>query len=144
MKEQNFSNHKRYVIGYHGITVLMLVIFLLLAIHNVYVSFKTKTDMRYAIMFLLICFILISVYYYLRAFALKAQDRAIKAEENLRHYILTGKLLDTKLSFSQIAALRFSPDDEFVELSQKAAKENLKSIDIKKLIKEWKSDNERV
>ena len=95
-------------------------------------------------LFLLICFILISVYYYLRAFALKAQDRAIKAEENLRHYILTGKLLDTKLSFSQIAALRFSPDDEFVELSQKAAKENLKSIDIKKLIKEWKSDNERV
>jgi hypothetical protein len=33
-----------------------------------------------------------------RMFALKAQDRAIRAEENLRHFVITGKLLDPRLT----------------------------------------------
>ena len=34
------------------------------------------------------------LFVFVRAFPLKAQDRAIRAEEQLRHYVLTGKLLD--------------------------------------------------
>ena len=58
---------------------------------------------------------------YARSFALRAQDRAIRAEENLRHFVLTGKLLDARLSMRQIIGLRFASDDEFVALAQKAA-----------------------
>jgi hypothetical protein len=31
--------------------------------------------------------------WFVRSFPLKAQDRAIKAEENLRYYVMTGLLL---------------------------------------------------
>jgi hypothetical protein len=79
-----------------------------------------------------------------RMFALKAQDRAIRAEENLRHYVLTGKLLDPKLTVRQVIGLRFAPDAEFVALAQRAAAENLSEDDIKKAVKNWKADTYRV
>ena len=51
-----------------------------------------------------------------RMFAVKAQDRAIRAEENLRHFVIAGKLLDARLSALQIVALRFASDGEFVDV----------------------------
>jgi hypothetical protein len=80
----------------------------------------------------------------MRSYPLKAQDRAIKAEENLRHYVMAGQLLDSRLTFAQIAALRFASDAEFLELCQKAVSQNLSSDDIKKGINNWKSDLVRV
>ena len=53
----------------------------------------------------------------MRAFPLAVQDRAIRAEENLRYFSLTGKLLDKGLTMSQIIALRFADDNEFVEFA---------------------------
>jgi hypothetical protein len=79
-------------------------------------------------------------FFFMRIFALKAQDRAIRAEENLRHFALTGKLLDARLHVKQIVALRFASDDEFVELAKKAADSNMSANDIKKAIKNWKGD----
>ncbi|MCP5111202.1 MAG: hypothetical protein GY953_10235, partial [bacterium] len=79
-----------------------------------------------------------------RLFPLKAQDRAIRAEENLRHYVLTGKLLDPQLTTRQVVGLRFAADEEFVELAQKAAAENLSEDAIKKAIKNWRADTYRV
>jgi hypothetical protein len=75
---------------------------------------------------------------------LKAQDRAIRAEENLRHYVLTGKLLDPRVTTRQVISLRFAPDEELVALAQKAAEENLSEDEIKKAIKNWRSDDYRV
>jgi hypothetical protein len=77
-------------------------------------------------------------------FALKAQDRAIRAEENLRHFVLTGKLLPAGLRIGQIVALRFAADEEFVALAVKAASENLGSKEIKQSITNWKEDTYRV
>ncbi len=82
--------------------------------------------------------------FYARSFALIAQDRAIKAEENFRHYLLTGKALDSKLTVRQIIGLRFASDEEFSELAKKAVAENLSENAIKKSIKNWKEDNYRV
>jgi hypothetical protein len=79
-----------------------------------------------------------------RGFALKAQDRAIRAEENLRHFVLTGKLLSDKLTISQIIALRFSSDNEFVQLAERAEKEQLTNKEIKMAIQSWKGDYYRV
>jgi hypothetical protein len=45
---------------------------------------------------------------------------------------------------SQIIALRFASDDEFVGLSKKAADENLSTKQIKEQIKNWRGDYWRV
>ena len=83
------------------------------------------------------------VWFYARSFALKAQDRAIRAEENFRHYLATGKPLDSRLTMRQIIGLRFAGDDEFVALAKQAADENLSEKQIKMAIKNWKADNDR-
>jgi hypothetical protein len=82
--------------------------------------------------------------YFARSFALKAQDRAIRSEENLRYFAMTGKLLDSRLTVRQIIGLRFASDDEFVALAKRAAEENLSEDDIKKAVKNWKADTYRV
>jgi hypothetical protein len=77
-------------------------------------------------------------------FALKAQDRAIRAEENLRHFALAGKLLDPRITIWQVIALRFAPDGEFLALAKKAAEEGTAPDDIKKSIQVWRADTYRV
>jgi hypothetical protein len=77
-------------------------------------------------------------------FSLKAQDRAIRAEENFRHYILTGKPLDSRLTTRQIIGLRFASDEEFPALAVRAVEENLSEDEIKRLVKKWRPDYYRV
>ena len=74
----------------------------------------------------------------------KAQDRAIRAEEQLRHYVLTGKLLDRRLTMRQIVALRFASDAEFVALAQRAVEQSMSPDAIKQAVKEWRADTYRV
>jgi hypothetical protein len=73
-----------------------------------------------------------------------AQDRAIRAEEQLRHFVLTGKLLDPRLTIRQIIGLRFAPDDEFVGLVRRAAEQGLSEDAIKREVKNWRGDTYRV
>lgn len=79
-----------------------------------------------------------------RTYALKAQDRAIRAEEQLRHFMLTGKPFDSRLNIRQIIALRFASDEELPALAKKAAEEKLRSKEIKQQIKDWREDNYRI
>lgn len=88
-------------------------------------------------------FVLILIFWYARVFALKAQDRAIRAEENFRHFILTGKPFDTKLRMGQIIALRFASDQEMPALAKKAVEENLSQKQIKESITNWRADYNR-
>ncbi len=82
-------------------------------------------------------------FFFMRIFALKAQDRAIRAEENLRNFARTGTLLDSRLDIRQIIGLRFASDGEYDELSTRAASEGMSEVDIKKAIRTWKADNYR-
>ena len=84
------------------------------------------------------------LFFFCRIFALKAQDRAIRAEENLRHFAMTGKLLDPKLTIRQIIGLRFASDEEFVALARRAAEEGLTEDAIKRAVKQWRPDTYRV
>ena len=84
------------------------------------------------------------VFYYCRTFPLIAQDRVILSEENLRHYVLTGKLLDKRLSKTQIIGLRFASDAELPALAQRAADESLSQDAIKKAVKNWRVDTNRM
>ena len=77
-------------------------------------------------------------------FPLRAQDRAIRAEESLRHFVLTGQLLDKRLTLSQIIGLRFASDAEFPALAQRAAAESMSLDEIKKAVKVWRPDHDRL
>jgi len=83
------------------------------------------------------------LFVFCRTFALKAQDRAIRAEEQLRHYVLTGKLLDSRLSVRQVIGLRFASDAEFPALAKRAADENMDPETIKKAVTVWRADTYR-
>lgn len=138
MQEQNFKNHAKMVTGYHYVTLPAILIFLIASI-NYFINYTAENKYLGA-MFCLLSVILILIVWYLRGFALKAQDRAIRAEENFRHYLTSGKPLPQSLRVSQIIALRFASDEEFVALCAKAAAENLSNKEIKGLIKNWKGD----
>ena len=142
MGEQNFRNHSRYIILWTFITPLLLIAILGGSIVNL-VHADAHTHYSAALI-LLISVVLIIIYCYARRFALVAQDRAIRAEESLRYFILTGKPFDSRLRMSQIIALRFAPDDEFPELAKKAVEEKLRSKEIKAAIQKWKADHHRV
>jgi Family of unknown function (DUF6526) len=77
-------------------------------------------------------------------FPLGTQDRVIRAEENLRYYVLTGKLLPADIRMGQVIALRFAPDEELEALVNRALNENLSPNEIKKAIKNWKGDYNRI
>ena len=142
MKEQNFKNHAKLVKGFHGLLFIAILALLIGAITNLIL---TSSDNLYlASLVVLIAVIFLIMAWYVRSFPLKAQDRAIKAEENLRYYVLTGKLLPKKLKVGQIIALRFASDEEFLPLVEKTLKENLTNKEIKMLIKNWKADFHRV
>jgi Na+/melibiose symporter-like transporter len=142
MSKQNFDNHTRYVPLWHYVTGTALLLLLVGSIVNLFRS--GKENLYSASLIVLIALILVSIFWFARWFALRAQDRAIRAEENLRHYVLTGKLLDRHLRTSQIIALRFAPDEEFVELARRAAEGQMRSVAIKKSIRNWRSDHHRV
>ena len=44
---------------------------------------------------------------------------------------------------SQIVALRFAPDEEFIELAKEAVDKKLRAKEIKMAIKNWKTDHYR-
>ena len=149
MSEQDFKNHSRYVPLYHFVAptaILALIVGSCINLYHAYTDCCTKDDhggLYSASLICLICFVLLIIWLYSRVFALKAQDRAIRAEENLRHFIATGKALDSRLRMGQIIALRFAGDDEFVDLAKQAVDENLNSKQIKMAIKNWKADHNR-
>jgi hypothetical protein len=142
MKQQNYKNHSKFVIGYHVVTLLAILAFLGGATRNLW---KSSEDNLYsASLLVLLAFILLFMFYFIRSFALKAQDRAIRAEEKLRYFILTGKPISNTLTIRQFIGLRFASDDEFPVLVDKALLENLSENDIKKAITNWKADNDRL
>lgn len=142
MQTQNFKNHSRFVPLYHyglygGILVLL--------IGSIVNLCHSAPENKYsASLLVLVSLLLIVIALFARSFALKAQDRAIRAEEALRYFILTGKPLDSRLRMGQIIALRFAGDDEFVALAKKAVDENLSNKAIKMAIQNWKGDFNRV
>ena len=142
MEPQNYANHTRFVKGYHIVLALLLFAGLLISVVNLARHWNVKGFVSAAMIVLLyVCCSL--MYWYLRKFPLKAQDRAIRAEESLRYFILSGKAIDKRLTMGQIIALRFADDEEFLDLAEKAANENLSPKDIKKAINNWRADHHR-
>jgi hypothetical protein len=143
MEAQNYTNHRRLVPGFHLVLSLLLFAGFAAGVVNVYRSWPTGNLFNAVLILLLFgCAFLMS--WFIRAFPIKAQDRAIRAEESLRYFILTGKQLSPQLTMGQIVALRFAADDELIELTAKALAENLSPEEIKKAVRNWRADHHRV
>lgn len=140
MSNQNYQNHRRM----HPLFHIVLTLVTLATLIGI-LTFVIRDGMSFtALLFMLVFVYMAVVFLIVRAYPLKAQDRAIRAEENLRHYVLTGKLLDPKLTIRQITALRFANDEEFPELCRKAAAQNTTPDEIKKSIRNWRGDYYRI
>jgi hypothetical protein len=144
MPDQNYNNHRRFLPLWHIVLPLIVLVIIGMNIINLVHSGMTKEALHLWIPLLLIPLFMVIHWAFTRKFALVAQDRAIRAEEALRHFILTGKPINPKLSLGQIIALRFASDAELPALAKRAAEEGLTSKQIKQAIKNWKADHYRV
>jgi hypothetical protein len=143
-KVQSFENHAQIVPMFHYVTLGILQLTFIGACVNLYESWGDPSRFYSASLLVTLTLGTILAALYGRSFALKAQDRAIRAEEQLRHYVLTGKLLDARLTVKQIIGLRFASNEEFVALAQRAADQSLSTKDIKQAVKNWRPDTDRV
>lgn len=144
MQVQNFKNHHRLVPGYHYLLAIILLMCFVFALWNGWRAYTHNSGRLVAAVLLGLTIACFALAWYARIFALKAQDKAILAQENLRYFALTGKLLPSILSHSQVIALRFADDTEFPLLVEKAIINHMRSKDIKNEIVNWRPDNHRV
>lgn len=140
---QSFANHARMVPGFHYVTGLMTMVFLVWSIRHAMTVRTLDAQVQ-----MIGAFALLGNFWYTRSFPLKAQDRVIRLEEQLR---LTRLLPDglrsrvDELSARQLIALRFASDGEVPEivnwvLTEKVTDPKL----IKARIKSWRPDFHRV
>ena len=144
MEQQNYANHRQIVPLFHFWLFGILVLTFLGSLVNLYQSIGDHQRLYSASLITVTLVAMFLLFFLCRTFALKAQDRAIRAEESLRHYVLTGKLPDARLTVRQIVGLRFASDGEFPALAQRAAEEGLSEDEIKKAVKNWRGDTYRV
>ena len=129
---------------FHFVAFIAVLFPLIISIINFIKAIADESGRLNAAAMLSLVLAVILALWFARSFALKAQDRAIRAEENLRYFIATGKPFESKISMRQVIGLRFAVDDEFISLVKKAADENMGLKQIKMAISNWKADNNRV
>ena len=144
MSDQSYTNHTRFYPPFHFVLLPALLAGVIGSFVNLRHSLGDPQRLYSASLIVLLAVGMVLVALFARLFALKAQDRAIRAEENLRHFALTGRLLDARLTHRQIIGLRFASDDEFVALAQKAVASGLSEKEVKKAVTQWKADHARV
>ena len=137
--EQNLSNHARYVPGFHFVTGTLVLLNLGWTIYHLYVM-RTGS----AVEGVAVGVILLSLFWYLRAFPLSVQDRLIRLEERLRLSRLLPADMQSRcddLTADQLIGLRFASDTEIPELVTKVLNDRIATrADVKKLIKQWRPD----
>jgi len=145
MENQNYKNHVRYYAPHHFVfyPVLMVMIGL-----SSYYAFK-RTDESLLWMFIVFLFFMVGwLSFMLRQhYALNNQNRIVRLEMRFRYFVLTNErleMLEDRLSFGQISALRFASDEELPALVNRTMVENLSPDAIKKSIINWNPDHMRV
>jgi hypothetical protein len=143
MDKQNFKNHTRLVPMFHFVAFTAALFPLVITVIHFINAVGDGSGRLHAAASVSLVLAVILGLWYSRVFALRAQDRAIRAEENFRHFLATGKPLDSRITMRQIIGLRFGDNDEFVELAKRAVEENLSEKQIKMAVKKWKADHHR-
>jgi hypothetical protein len=144
MEEQTYKNHAKLVPLFHVVLLPLSVLTFIGSVVNLFQSIGDHSRLYNAALITALSFIAVIHLFLTRIFPLKAQDRAIRAEESLRYYILTGRRLDPRLTVQQIIGLRFASDEEFPDLARKAVDSNLPLDSIKRSIQNWRADHNRL
>ena len=143
--QQNYKHHLKFYAPHHFIFLPLMIGAVILGGYKYFegssesVTWGLFTFTSFAILYLAIML--------RQHYALGNQNRIVRLEFYLRYFEMAGEKYDdlkNNLSFSQIAALRFAYDEEFLVLTEKAIKENISADEIKKLITNWKPDHMRV
>ena len=139
---QTFRNHVRFDPAYHAFLVPVAGINVLAAIWNVF-----RNPSLAAAWFVVLAAAGAVLVLKLRLYPLKAQDRIIRLEEQLRLFQLLPQGLRgrcVELNEAQLIALRFAPDTEVPALVEKALGGSMSPRDIKQAIVSWRPDYFRV
>lgn len=146
---QNYQNHRRFYTPHHFVFYPVGLILFGISLYCMGYSLGNNNG-EFWIWFVLsgAIFLIIWIAFMMRQhYALTLQNRIIVDEVKFRYFRLTGKSID-EMSYtfneSQLFALRFANDDEFLKLVEDTISENLNADQIKKRIKNWKADNRRV
>jgi len=145
MESQNYKNHRKFYPPHHFIYLPLLLILLGTGIYK---SMDDEQNQLLWILFSVTVFLILFLAIMVRQhYAIGLQNRMVRLEFKQRYFEIFGQRSDNieeKLTFSQIAALRFAYDDEFKILLEKALKENTSGDDIKKSITRWRGDYYRI
>jgi hypothetical protein len=143
-QEQNYQNHVRWHPLFHFFAMPVVILHFIWTL----VVLIRQAGGWQNVENLVLAGVLVATVFLTRINALKAQDRVIRLEEQLRFQRLFPKDFAQHLqalSTSQLIALRFASDEELPELIQKIKAKNLTTSDeIKKAIKNWRADHLRV
>ncbi|MCI3923141.1 DUF6526 family protein [Paenibacillus sp. TRM 82003] len=145
MKEQSYRNHRRFHPIFHFLYAPLSLLTFIAALAAAWQTAAANGSLSLSALIVAGLALLALLSGFLaRLNAIVVQDRVIRTEEQLRYHMLTGRSLDSKLTPSQIAALRFASDAEFPKLSERAVAEGLSPNDIKRAIVNWRPDHWRV
>jgi len=140
---QSYSNHVRWHTPFHFVLAPILLIHLIWCVVRLFKApgFESAEALLLAVGLLLMMFLT-------RINPLKAQDRLIRLEEQLRFQRLLPADLAAKASalpVGFIVALRFASDAELAVLVQQAVDHKFaKPADLKRAINNWRGDYYRV
>jgi hypothetical protein len=144
MTPQSYRTHRRYPLQRFLLPVVLFIAFFFAVF---FAMLEGRVGCQGSCMGnwlpVIMCFGMLLQWYYARVMVNRVQDRAIRAEENHRHRVLTGRELSPALTMRQIVALRFASDGELPALAAQAEAEKLSGERIKQNIKEWRPDYHR-
>jgi len=139
---QDFKTHRRWDPWYHFFaSPILIVAFFVQLWHAI------KAPSGWTIWETVVAAALVVLLLKVRTYSLKTQDRIIRLEESLRLATLLPEPLRGRigaLTVQQLTGLRFASDAEIPGLVQAALDESLSGEAIKKRIKDWRADFQRV
>jgi hypothetical protein len=142
-KAQTYQNHAQLIPLFHYVALPVLLINALWALYSLTqgVGGESLIALAVAVALLLIAF-------YARGFALVAQDRIIRLEEQLRLRALLPGDLQARINdytTEQLIGLRFASDGELPALARKVLDNDIADRKtIKQMVQSWRPDYQRV
>lgn len=135
----SYASHRKYVPGFHFVTLGLIAVLLVWSIVRLVVAPSGESLFR---VLLMVAIGLLS--WYARQFPLKAQDRIIRLETQLRLARVLPPELGARvpeLGTGQLIGLRFAADEELPELTRRCLEGELRGReDVKRQIRVWVAD----
>jgi hypothetical protein len=140
---QSYANHTRWHAPFHFFVVPVLLLNVIWSLVGLFRE-PGWNNAEWA----LVSMALLVLAFLARINPLRAQDRIIRLEEQLRYQRVLPAALAARcveLKSAEVVALRFASDEELAGLIERVlGKEIRRTADIKKSITQWRADTHRV